>query len=236
MIHTRHKPLEEILQMLSGATKVAVLGCGGCVAFYRTGGAAQVRELAEKLGEHLQVVSLGVSNRQCYLCREEELSGLRDAERIRKIARELEGFDRLEEVEAVLSLACGVGVQNLAGLLELPVYPAQNTLFMGRRRVEGDFDIELCVGCGDCVLGYTGGICPVTRCSKSLMNGPCGGVFNGLCEVSRATGEEIPCAWVEIYRRLKKLGRLEELRRIREPRSHAASGIPRRVKVQEGAG
>ncbi len=234
MIHTRHKPLEEILQMLSGR-KVALLGCGGCVAFYRTGGAAQVRELAERLRGHVEVVALGVSNRQCYLCREDELSELGSADRIRKIARELEGFDRLEEAEAVLSLACGVGVQNLAELLELPVYPAQNTLFMGRRRVEGDFDIELCAGCGDCVLGYTGGICPVTKCSKSLMNGPCGGVFNGLCEVSRATGEEIPCAWVEIYRRLKKLNRLQEMRRIREPRSHAASGIPRRVRVQEEA-
>ncbi|NOZ82789.1 MAG: 5,10-methylenetetrahydrofolate reductase [Euryarchaeota archaeon] len=233
MIHTRHKPLEEILQMLSGA-KVALLGCGGCVAFYRTGGAAQVRELAEKLRGHAEVVALGVSNRQCYLCAEEELSGLSDAERIRKIARELEGFDRLEEAEAVLSLACGVGVQNLAGVLEMPVYPAQNTLFMGRRRVEGDIDIELCAGCGDCVLGYTAGICPVTRCSKSLMNGPCGGVFNGLCEVSRVAGEEIPCAWVEIYRRLKKLGRLQEMRRIREAKSHSSSGIPRRVKVQEG--
>ncbi|NOZ58542.1 MAG: hypothetical protein GXO66_03050 [Euryarchaeota archaeon] len=232
MIITRQKPMEEIVETLSRYSGVALLGCGGCVAFYQTGGAKQTKEMAAKLRDAgVKVVALGVANRQCYLCEEREVAGLSDAERIRKVARELEGFSELENAEAVLSLACGVGVQNLANILEMPVLPAQNTLFMGRRRVEGDFDLEQCVGCGDCILAFTGGICPVTRCAKSLMNGPCGGVFNGMCEVSKSRVVEhaVPCAWIEIYNKLKKQGRLQELRRIRPPKDFTKAANMRKV-------
>ncbi len=238
MIITRQKPMEEILEMLSPYRGVALVGCGGCVAFYRTGGAKQTREMAEKLREAgVSVVALGIANRQCYLCEESEVAKLSDAERIRKVARELEGFAQLEKAEVVLSLACGVGVQNLANILDIPVLPAQNTLFMGRRRVEGDFDLEQCLGCGDCILAFTGGICPIARCAKSLMNGPCGGVFNGMCEVSKSRVSEhpVPCAWIEIYRKLKKQGRVQELRKIRPPKDFTRAAHMRKVAwgVQE---
>lgn len=236
MIITRQKSLEEILEMLQGSEKVALIGCGGCVTFYKTGGRKETVELAEKLKEKgVNVVATGISARQCYLMEEKEAEGLDDIEIIKKLARSIEGLEETESLDAVVSLACGVGVQNLANLINIPVYPAQNTLFMGRRRVEGDFDIEQCIGCGDCVLGYTAGICPVTRCAKSLMNGPCGGVFNGNCEVSqsRVSKHPVPCAWIQIYEKLKKMDKLDNIRRIFPEKDFTKATHMRKVEVEE---
>ncbi len=236
MIITRQKSLEEILEMLQGSEKVALIGCGGCVTFYKTGGRKETVELAEKLKEKgIDVVATGISARQCYLMEEKEAEGLDDIEIIKKLARSIEGLEETESLDAVVSLACGVGVQNLANLINIPVYPAQNTLFMGRRRVEGDFDIEQCIGCGDCVLGYTAGICPVTRCAKSLMNGPCGGVFNGNCEVSqsRVSKHPVPCAWIQIYEKLKKMDKLDNIRRIFPEKDFTKATHMRKVEVEE---
>ncbi len=234
MIITRQKNLEEIIVMLQGSEKVAIIGCGGCVTFYKTGGRKQTIEMAEKLREKgIDVVATGISARQCYLIEEKEAEALDDSEIIKKVARNIVGLEEAEGIDAVVSLACGVGVQNLANLIDTPVYPAQNTLFMGRRRVEGDFDIEQCIGCGDCVLGYTAGICPVTRCAKSLMNGPCGGVFNGNCEVSqsRVSEYDIPCAWIQIYEKLKANGKLDNMRRIFPEKDFIRATHMRKVEV-----
>jgi len=148
---------------------------------------------------------------------------------------EPEFFEPLDEkvrtYDLVLSTACGVGVNFLADRLGgvIPVYPGINTSFYGAVP-EAGFFVELCGGCGNCILHLTGGICPIVRCSKSLMNGPCGGTDKGKCEVS----SEIDCAWFLIVERMKKLGTLEKLSDILPPRdwSTGTHGGPRRVSLE----
>ena len=138
-----------------------------------------------------------------------------------------------EGTDAVLSLACGAGVQTLADALEpLPVIPALNTTFLGASDKPGVWT-EKCKGCGDCILSHTGGICPVARCAKSLFNGPCGGSQGGYCEV----GQGVPCAWTQIVARLKKMGRLqsyEEIRTSKDWRPGGAGGVRKRVRTGLG--
>jgi hypothetical protein len=130
------------------------------------------------------------------------------------IRPQVEGFD------AVLSLACGIGVQTLAKLFNIPAFPAQNTHFMGaEEREERALEVR-CAGCGDCLLALTGGICPVARCTKSLITGACGGSKNGKCELS----PDRDCGWVLIYDQLKKLGKLGLLKEFRQPRDYQLSG------------
>jgi hypothetical protein len=122
--------------------------------------------------------------------------------------------DRVEDTDAVLSSACGVGVQALAERFDnKPIYPALNTTFMGMPKEHGLW-IENCRGCGNCGLGRFGGICPITHCSKGLLNGPCGGSQNGKCEVDK----EIDCGWQLIYARLKKLDQLDQIEDILPPK------------------
>ncbi len=132
-----------------------------------------------------------------------------------------------EKIDAVLSLGCGVGVNMLAEKLEeVPVYPGLNTECFGGTAEPGTF-VEMCAGCGECVLHLTGGICPVARCSKSILNGPCGGTNEGKCEVS----PDIDCAWALIVDRMKKLGTLDQLYKVVDAKdwSTSHSGGPRRV-------
>jgi hypothetical protein len=137
-------------------------------------------------------------------------------------------MEKVKTYDLVLSTACGVGVNFLADRIgdSIPVYPGINTTFYGAVPKAGYF-VELCGGCGNCILHLTGGICPVVRCSKSLMNGPCGGTNKGKCEVSN----EVDCAWYLIVERMKKLGKLEELFTIQPPRdwSSGTHGGPRRM-------
>jgi hypothetical protein len=128
---------------------------------------------------------------------------------------------QMEGVAVVLSLACGIGVQTLAGIFpEIPVFPAQNTHFMGAEERESGILEERCAGCGDCLLAETGGICPVARCSKGLLSGACGGSKDGKCELS----SDRDCAWCLIYERLKEQGKLALLKKSRPPRDYQLSG------------
>ena len=121
----------------------------------------------------------------------------------------------------MLSLACGIGVQTIAGLCPgLPVFPGQNTHFMGAEEREADSLEERCAGCGECILALTGGICPVARCSKGLLNGACGGSRDGKCELDT----ERDCAWLLIYEQLEKLGKLGSLKEFRSPRDYQVAG------------
>ena len=138
-----------------------------------------------------------------------------------------------EDAEAVLSLGCGVGVNFLAEKLEtIPVFPGVNTKFFGAT-VEPGVWVEMCAGCGNCILHLTGGICPVARCSKSILNGPCGGSTNGKCEIS----PDVDCGWTLIVERMKKLGTLHRLEEIIAPRDWSTShhGGPRKVIHEEVA-
>jgi hypothetical protein len=143
--------------------------------------------------------------------------------------------DQAASCDAILSMACGVGVQMTARTFpEKPVYPALNTMFCGTNDGAGQWS-ENCLACGDCKLGIFGGVCPLTRCSKSLLNGPCGGSVDGKCEVDP---ENIECGWQLIYDRLKTLGRLDVLEENAPPRdwSRTHDGGPRRLSREDVAG
>jgi ferredoxin len=192
MIIAEQKTLAEIQDMVAPYRKILLAGCGTCTAFCSAGGAEEVDRLAEALLSENQdmVVEKTVIPRQC-------------TERF---------IDRLEkklgDCEAILSMACGNGVQAVASRFpDKPVLPALNTQFIGVEKEPGVWT-ENCMACGDCILWRTGGICPVTRCAKSLLNGACGGASEGKCEVSK----DRPCAWQEIYHALKRLNMLHYLK------------------------
>lgn len=196
MIVVEQKGFEEIEQMTKGYSRLLVLGCETCAAVCFAGGQRQVAELgsairiARKMSRQEGEVLEDTVARQC----EPQFVDL-----IR---------DRVAGCDAVLSLACGAGVQTVARVFpDHHVLPALNTRFIGRAEERGVWT-ELCIACGDCILSRTGGICPVTRCAKGLLNGPCGGASEGKCEVSK----ESPCAWQEIYYALKRLNLLHYLK------------------------
>jgi hypothetical protein len=203
MIVTEQKPLDEILDFLSPYTSILIAGCDGCTQPTRGLKEAEVLAQLLELGGRqkgknfkFKVISL---TKQCdsYL-----------------IATELK--PQIEDIGAILSLGCGIGVQTIAEVFpDTIVLPAQNTTFIGmENREEGAF-WEYCAACGDCLLEYTGGICPIARCAKHLLNGPCGGSQNGKCEIN----PEKPCAWQLIIDRLAKIGRLDLLEEIKPPRN-----------------
>lgn len=204
MIVTTQKPLDEILDSISPYSNILIAGCDGCTQPPR--GLREAKTLSQLL----------------------ELGGrLRDKNFIFKVITVVKQCDsflaasmlkpQVDGVEAVLSLACGAGVQTVAELFpDLPVLPAQNTHFIGVEDREGGILEERCSACGDCLLDLTGGICPVTRCAKGLLNGACGGARNGKCEMDPAKD----CAWELIYQRLEKQGKLDLLREFRPPRNY----------------
>jgi len=202
MIVAERKPMDEILEMLAPYHRVLVLGCGSCVTVCLTGGEKQAEEVATLL--NLVAKQKGLDLKADFDC----ITRQCDREFVENLAKDPKDYD------AVLSLACGVGVGYMSDLYpEVPFLPGLNTTFYGANTASGIWQ-EYCHGCGDCVLAWTGGICPIARCSKSLINGPCGGTNQGKCEVS----SDLDCAWYLIYKRLKDLGRLDELRKLRPPR------------------
>ena len=219
MIVAERKPFDDILRMLGDARRVMVLGCRTCVAVCLAGGDREVELLASELrlkaridGRELTVIEKSVE-RQC------------DREFLDPLAEDL------ADVDAVLSLGCGCGVQLIAEVYDdLLVLPGLDTKLIGVTESEGQWS-ERCATCGHCVLDITGGVCPFARCSKGLLNGPCGGSQDGQCEIN----PDIPCAWQLIYDRLRKLGRLDQLSQIIEPRDWRTSrdGGPRTVTRPE---
>ena len=202
MIIAERKPFDEILEMLKPYKHVLVLGCGGCVTVCLTGGEKQAEELASQL--RLASAHKGLELKVDYDC----ITRQCDKEFVENLKESPKKYD------CVLSMACGVGVQFMSQLYpEVSFLPAMNTTFYGANTASGVWE-EYCHGCGDCVLAVTDGICPIARCSKNLVNGPCGGTNDGKCEVS----PEMDCAWHLIYKRLAEKGRLDELRKIRAPR------------------
>lgn len=196
MLVAEIKPYSEIESFLKGFRSVLVAGCGGCTSLCNTGGLREAETVASKLRKELNIKVVSTTiERQC------------DDEFVTELAPKMAGID------AVLSLGCGAGVQLIAEQYTgVPVYPGLNTRFVGTSHDRRIF-IERCRSCGNCRLGSTGGICPVTRCAKGLQNGPCGGSENGMCE----TGGGRECAWCLIIERMKAQGRLEELGAFIEP-------------------
>ena len=215
MIIAKQKDLGQVIKMLEGKERVLVAGCRSCVAICLVGGEREVATLAEALrlkasmeGRDIDVAEVTVE-RQCE----------------KEWVREMEPVIRDRDI--VLSLACGVGVQVVQEMYPtVRVVPGLDTSNMGAPEEQGIY-MEKCGGCGDCVLHLTGGVCPVARCSKSLMNGPCGGSQDGRCEVD----PDIPCGWEQIYRSLERLGRLDLLEENIPPKNWlpSRSGGPRRI-------
>lgn len=213
MIVAERKPITEIIGFLKPHSKVLVLGCGGCVTVCSSGGKKEVGVLTSALNLMARRENLDLE------IVEETIERQCDREFIDPIR------GLVNECDAVLSTACGAGVGYMAELhMDKPVYPALNTTFIGVALGHGKWS-ERCQSCGNCLLGLTGGICPVTRCAKKLFNGPCGGSSGGKCEVSKETD----CAWSLVYDRLKALGNLEAYMEMLPPKdwSNKKDGGPR---------
>ena len=214
---TTKKPFEEVLSVLKNVNKIAIVSCGSCAAMCQTGGTEGAKEMTEKLEqEGFTVTIVIVSDEVC-----DNRVMIKD---LRKIDAEI------AESDAILNLSCGNGAQSILKVLSRkhplkPVFSANNTQFIGMTERIGRF-YQRCLGCGDCFLNETGGICPFTTCAKALMNGPCGGMVDEKCEVGNY---EKDCGWILIYNRLKELGRLDLFAKLREPRDWSESGHQREV-------
>ena len=215
MITAERKPMDEIIEYVGSRERILLVGCNECVTVCAAGGRKEVALLAAALqmafmqkGRTLDVTEITLE-RQC------------DPEYVEELA------PHMDRADAVLSMACGCGVQEIARRFkDKPVFPAVNTEFMGASERQGVW-AERCQGCGDCVLGLTGGICPIARCAKRLLNGPCGGSSNGKCEINPDTD----CAWNLIWERLKALdmvARYEDIMPARDWRT-SRDGGPRRI-------
>jgi ferredoxin len=215
MIVAEQKSLEELKTLIGSAEKVLVVGCGTCVTVCFAGGAREAAITASSLrmasrlnGDPKQVSDVTVQ-RQC------------EWEYLDQVA------EQVGQADVVLSLGCGIGVQAIAEHFpQTWVVPGLNTKFLGLPSEQGVW-VERCAACGDCILGLTGGICPIARCSKSLLNGPCGGSQDGHCEIN----SDVPCAWQLIYDRMKSLDKLHVLLELQPPQSWrtARDGGPRKI-------
>jgi ferredoxin len=215
MIVGDQKPFDENWEHVKDFKKVLVFGCNTCVAVCHSGGvkeaeimASMLRMKAKQEGVDIDINHLGIERH----CEPEFFTPV---------------MDDVRSYDLVLSLACGVGVNFLADSIgDIQVYPGLNTSFYGAVPEPGVFT-EMCAGCGDCITYLTGGICPIARCSKSLMNGPCGGTDKGKCEV----GQDVDCGWFLIVERMKRLGQLDKLGEVQPPRNWSSSshGGPRRL-------
>lgn len=220
MIFAEWKPVEELLEKLAGKGRILVVGCATCVAECAAGGVKEVDTMAPLISMGLKqkkkpaVVDTATVEKQC------------EYEFLESIA------DKVAQADVILSLACGIGVQALAEHFpHMPVYPGVNTAALTIREADGVWAAR-CAACGDCVLGETFGLCPVARCAKSLMNGPCGGTRkDGKCEVA----EDNDCIWTRIVERAEAQGELAALAEVRQAKdwSNARHGGPKRVTRED---
>ena len=219
MIIAEQKSLEEIKTLVGDAEKVAVMGCGTCVTVCFAGGSREASivatslRMASKLDGKPKEIADYTVQRQC------------EWEYLDEVA------EQVNDADVVVSLGCGIGVQAMVEYFpEAWVVPGLNTSFLGIPTEQGVW-AERCAACGDCVLGLTGGICPIARCSKSLLNGPCGGSEAGHCEID----PEVDCAWQLIYDRLTSKDKLHVLLDLQPPKNWKTSrdGGPRKIVRQD---
>jgi ferredoxin len=219
MIVAEPKPIKEILEMIEDFHKILVVGCKGCVTVCNVGGSKEVGILASTLriagrraGKELEVGEYTLE-RQC------------DPEYVDELEENISSYD------AVISIACGVGPQFLSERYPSKrIFPGVNTEFMGGAVAHGIWS-ERCAGCGTCVVHYFGGLCPIARCAKSLLNGPCGGSSGGKCEIAK----DVDCIWDMIVRKLTQENRLDDLLQFRPAKNWttARDGGPRKLIREE---
>ena len=212
MIITQKKPIEEVMAMVAPYKTVAIVGCNSCATACQTGGEPQIKELTailEQAGK--KVVATTICD---YCCMNLGVKGKMKA-------------INAAEPECVICMSCGDGVQCVAKNTNKPVFPSNDTMYLGEAVRFGVWE-ESCRFCGQCVLGQTGAICPITQCAKSLVNGPCGGQKNGKCEVN----PENPCAWIEIYKRLEATNQLDKLSVTRTDKGYSKVAYPRTISLR----
>ncbi len=213
MIITEQKPSQEIIESLKAYTKIFLVGCGECATTCKTGGEQELLKMKQLLEEQGKaVLGMCIPGAPCVAS---------------QIKTELaKNMQALRGAEAILVLACGLGAQSVKDndRIGLVVLPACNTLFGAVMDAQGNF-YEKCSLCGECVLGETGGICPITLCAKGLLNGPCGGMNKGKCEVDT----DKDCAWVLIYKELEKRKRLGKLKEIQGAKDFKKAARPHKL-------
>ena len=215
MIIAEQKKLNEIKGLIGDAENVLVVGCGTCVTVCFAGGAKEAAIVASSLRMSSKLEGNPKAVRDVTVQRQCEWDYLDQIE------------DQVKEADLILSLGCGIGVQAIAEHFpESWVVPGLNTSFLGIPEEQGVWT-ERCAACGNCILDLTGGICPIARCSKSLLNGPCGGSEQGHCEIN----PDVPCAWQLIYDRLNGMGKLHVLLEVQPPKDWSTSrdGGPRKI-------
>ncbi len=214
MIITKKKDPASILAMLEGYERVFILGCNQCAQSIETGGPEQVEELAKYLGEHgKDVTGTAVIDPVCHV--------LNAKRQLRQMGH------KVAAAEAIVVLTCGAGAQTISDEYEQAVFPGLDTAFLGNVVRHGIYD-ERCSLCGECILDTTGGVCPVTRCAKGLMNGPCGGMTEGKCEVDT----EQDCAWALIYERLDRQERTAKIQEIAPAKDHSKHQRPVKINAR----
>ncbi|MFC1861785.1 methylenetetrahydrofolate reductase C-terminal domain-containing protein [Chloroflexota bacterium] len=209
---TRQKAFDEINEQLADLDRVFIIGCGTCTTMTKTGGIDEVLEMNDRLQELGKRVSgWTVIPTAC-----DEMTEV--------AMRENDGAIR--DASCILVMTCALGVHRISLYMNRPAIPALDTLFIGMEDTPGCFH-EVCAQCGQCILGETAGICPITACHKGLVNGPCGGTNNGKCEVDK----EKDCAWTLIYERLKDQGRLDLMRKYHPPHNFHVMASPRTLRI-----
>lgn len=221
MIITQLKDIDEIYEMIKPYDKILIAGCDGCCQPPRS-----LNE-AKTLGQLLELKARTESKDLKW----KAITVLRQCDD--RIAATTVG-PHAENYDAILSLACGLGVVMLNKVIENKLtFPAQDSHFGGAQNNAENSFIEYCEECGDCIIGETGGICPRAGCAKHLSNGPCGGMVDGMCEVG---GYTIPCAWVRIWQRLKTFNRLDLFKKYRPPRDYRTSTSPGYIPIYKEYG
>jgi ferredoxin len=216
MIITKKRDFNELMENIKDYKNLFLIGCSECATLCGTGGDPELKAMKQALeSEGKHITGMFVAKTGC------QVLGTKV---------ELKPFQQaIEDSDCILVMSCGAGTQTAVELLEdKPVFPTNDSMFLGNMTRMQMFD-ERCSLCGKCILDKTGGICPVTACPKGLLNGPCGGTNNGKCEVS----PDIECAWVRIYNRLNRLGRLEDIKKSLEPKDWSAHRKPMTLNARE---
>lgn len=210
---TQQKSDAEIDRLLETSSRVFVVGCGTCATMTHTGGDTEVNAMKDTLSGSGKIITGSVVLPvACDNMSSEILNSC---------------GDQISQADVLLIMSCAFGVQTVAKHLKKMVVPALDTLFLGKETTTGEYN-EICIQCGTCIIGETGGICPVTSCHKGLVNGPCGGTNEGRCEIDK----EKMCAWTAIYNRLSELGKLDLMKTLHKPRNFLGEPTPGKYRVE----
>lgn len=217
MIITKRKKFSDVFDKLKKSKKIFILGCGECATVVKTGGEKEVEDLKKRLlDKGKNVIKTAVPDAPCFDLKLSRL--IRENKKV------------IDSVDTILIMACGLAVQNVKKILpEKLVLPVCDTSFIGSVDKTGKTFSQLCSACGDCVLDTTDGYCPITRCPKSMTNGPCGGMLGDKCEVN----QENDCVWILIYKSLSKRNSLKTIKKFRNFKDYSVNTIPQCYKIQE---